>query len=292
MNYLVAVSGGIDSVVLLDMLAKQSKGKSQGVRHSIVAHVDHGMREDSGADARFVAGLAKQYGLPYVSVQLRLGAHASEQQAREARYAFLLSEAKKHKATIVTAHHQNDVVESIVINIQRGTGWRGLCVLTRSGVHRPLLALTKQQLYAYALQHRLEWVEDSTNSSPRYLRNRLRQKISTTQQHHPVVAAAAVQTVVGLRARQLQLRREIDRELERITVRHNSSRHLLTQVSSDVGCELLATIIMQASGTRPMLPQLQLALHAVKTARPGSVHQVGGGVELHFTPRKFTVHVV
>ena len=78
MKYLVAVSGGVDSVVLLDMLS--------GTDHAlIVAHVDHGIREDSAADARFVAGLAKRYGLPFVSTELGLGVQASEEQARNGR---------------------------------------------------------------------------------------------------------------------------------------------------------------------------------------------------------------
>ena len=97
MNYIVAVSGGVDSVVLLDMLSK--------TQHKlIVAHVDHGIRgEESTADARFVAALARRYQLPFVSTELHLGAHASEETAREKRYEFLFGEAEKYRAVVVTA---------------------------------------------------------------------------------------------------------------------------------------------------------------------------------------------
>ena len=92
MAYLVAVSGGVDSVVLLDVMA------AQAAEPLIVAHVDHGIRgEASAADARFVAALAAHYGLPFVSTQLKLGPNASEAAAREARYDFLLDAAAQYQ---------------------------------------------------------------------------------------------------------------------------------------------------------------------------------------------------
>ena len=112
---LVAVSGGVDSVVLLDMLARSED-------RLVVAHVDHGIREESSEDAQFVEGLAHQYQVPFVSTRLELGLEASEDTARRARYAFLEAEAAKRGAVIVTAHHLDDVVGSVAINLIRGTG--------------------------------------------------------------------------------------------------------------------------------------------------------------------------
>src|SRR5690606_15740277 len=121
-------SGGVDSVVLLDILARSD-------RYDLtVAHFDHGMRPDSAADARFVEGLAAQYGLDFIGKREELGVQASEDRARSARYDFLFAEAKKRSAVVATAHHLDDVVESIAINIVRGTGWRGVAVLARAGV--------------------------------------------------------------------------------------------------------------------------------------------------------------
>ena len=141
MTYLVAVSGGVDSVCLLDMLSRSE-------HRLIVAHVEHGIRgEASRADARFVAALAQKYNLPFVSVSLDLGPNASEELARQKRYDFLLAQAQKFGAVLVTAHHAEDVAETIAINIERGTGWRGLAVLARTGIRRPLISFTKTQLY-------------------------------------------------------------------------------------------------------------------------------------------------
>ncbi len=262
-------------MVLLDMLAKTE-------HQLIVAHVDHGIRgEESAADARFVQALAKKYQVPFVMTELHLGASASEEQAREGRYDFLFAQAEQFGARVATAHHQGDVVETIAINLQRGTGWRGLAVLARSEVYRPLLGLSKPQLYAYALQQRLEWVEDATNSSDVYQRNRLRHRLAGAQ--------IDVVALLCLRARQLQLKAAINREVNRLCQKYTNSRHFLANCDKSVACELLAADIARAAGVRPMRPQLERALLAVKTARPGAVYNVGGGVNLHFTARNYTV---
>ncbi|NCU37655.1 tRNA lysidine(34) synthetase TilS [Candidatus Saccharibacteria bacterium] len=279
-NYVVAVSGGVDSVCLLHML-------STTPHNVVVAHVDHGIRgEASGADARFVAGLAELYHLPFVTTSLQLGPDASEEKAREARYAFLFTVATQHNATVATAHHQNDVVETIAINLTRGTGWRGLAVLDRLQIYRPLLQLTKQQLLSYATAHRLEWVEDATNESNSYLRNRIRKRTSR------LVAESVADTIMVLRAKQLQLKKDIAQEVARIQKQYEGSRHLYTQIDGHVAIELLCSEIEIAGGVRPTRPQASRSVHAIKTAAPGSVFQMGNGVELHFTTRKFTVHIV
>ncbi len=279
-KYIVAVSGGVDSVVLLDILSRSE--------HTlIVAHVEHGIRgEESVADARFVEALARQYNLPFVSKQLGLGPSASEERARELRYAFLFSLATEHQATVVTAHHADDVVETIALNIQRGTGWRGLTVLTRAMVHRPLIGMTKAQLYDYAVKARLEWVEDVTNASDAYQRNRLRHKIAA------LLSPASRRALMDLRARQLSLRDAITREAAFLLRSHRGSRHFLAQLDEGVALELLGRVIEDEIGIRPTRPQLIRALIAVKAARPGSEHHVGNKTALHFTVRKYRVAVV
>lgn len=172
-TYVVAVSGGIDSVVLLDLLANHPEVKL------IVAHFDHGIRPDSGEDRLLVKALAGQYKLPFVYEEGNLGPAASEALARQARYEFLrkVQQASGAKA-IITAHHHDDMVETAVINMLRGTGRRGLTALRHRGdIHRPLLHLTKEDLHNHAATKGLIWREDSTNSNPRYLRNRVRHKL-------------------------------------------------------------------------------------------------------------------
>lgn len=277
MNYLLAVSGGVDSVVLLDMFSKTK-------HHLIVAHVDHGIRgEDSAADARFVGALASKYGLPFVSTELHLSHAASEETARKARYKFLFVQAAEHRATLVTAHHQDDAVETIALNISRGTGWRGLATLSRAELLRPLIGLTKQQIYRYAVKYHLEWVEDATNRQDVYSRNRLRWVIG----EHTL----DITQLMRLRVNQLQLRCNIDKETSRLLEGYEGSRYFLGMIPVEVALELLGAEIASVA-VRPTRPRLVRALHAIKTASPGSVHQVGDGVNLAFTARNYRVAVL
>lgn len=172
-KYVLAVSGGVDSVVLLDILAGQS-----GVE-IVVAHLDHGIRSDSAEDEKFVAGLAKKYGFEYESETVSLGQGASEDMARQASYKFLKNVAKRHKAkAIVTAHHQDDFIETAAINLIRGSGRRGLSSLSNtSELRRPLLKVPKSEILKYAQVHDLKLREDSTNAQTKYLRNKLRHNV-------------------------------------------------------------------------------------------------------------------
>lgn len=280
MTYLVAVSGGIDSVVLLDMLARFKQNKL------IVAHFDHGIRSDSGNDARFVEGLARQYQLPFVSRREELGERASEELARIRRYAFLRAEAKKHDAVIVTAHHANDIIESIAINLQRGTGWRGLAVLNSRDILRPLLGFTKDELRDYALINRLEWVEDSTNASDRYLRNRLRAILGKA------LSVQEQREIQLLRTKQIKLKTAIDQEVSKHITGFNGaaySRHLFIMIAPLPAQELLQAIAVRATGKTLLRPQLDRGLLAIKTALPAKVCILSAGVQLRFTRRTFIV---
>lgn len=278
MKYLVAVSGGVDSVVLLHRLIEERQ------HELIVAHFDHGIRDDSAADARFVEALARGYGLPFVGKRAELGAGASEEIARRYRYSFLQHQAAKHEAMIVTAHHADDIIETIALNLSRGTGWRGLAVLGREKIFRPLLGLTKRQIIDYALAHRLEWVEDSTNRETVYFRNQLRRRIARR------LEVSARLALLELWSRQWRLRREIEEETRRLLgVAEEYSRYFLTNIDEAVACELLRAAVMRASGSGPTRPQCERALLAVKTAKPGAIFELGGAVRLRFSKRTFIV---
>jgi tRNA(Ile)-lysidine synthase TilS/MesJ len=108
-----------------------------------------------------------------------LGPGTSEAVARKARYDFLhqVRQASGAKA-VITAHHQDDVLETAILNLLRGTGRRGLASLrNRDILRRPLIDVTKRQIHAYAMSHKLVWREDSTNQDENYLRNYVRRKI-------------------------------------------------------------------------------------------------------------------
>lgn len=177
-KYVVAVSGGVDSVTLLYLLAQKAKNPESKLT-LVVAHFDHGIRPDSGEDRKLVQRLAMSYSLPFVYDKVSLGTGTSEAIARDARYKFLRTVSRVFGAdSIVTAHHKDDLLETIIINLLRGTKSRGLSSLrSTKSIKRPLLGYTKNQILEYAKEHEIEWREDSTNQDETYLRNYIRKQI-------------------------------------------------------------------------------------------------------------------
>jgi tRNA(Ile)-lysidine synthase len=274
-KYVVAVSGGVDSVVLLDILAHQPGNEL------IVAHFDHGIRDESHLDAEFVADLAKKYNLPFELRREELGRDASEEKARDQRYAFLRSVAEKHGAKLATAHHADDVLESIAINLSRGTGWRGLAVLD-SDVVRPLTDMNKKGTVDYAKKHKLLWREDSTNSTDSYLRNRLRSKVVDLDEDVKRQLFALWETQKSIKA-------EIEKEADKLIGKGPEySRYFFSHLDDRIGSELLWHIVRW----RLTRPQRVKVLHAIKTYLPGKVYHPGWGIEIYFTSRNFTVKLI
>jgi tRNA(Ile)-lysidine synthetase-like protein len=172
-RYVLAVSGGVDSIVLLDLLAKLP-----GLE-LVVAHFNHGIRPESVNDEELVANRAKRLNLPLELGYASLGKGASEATARQVRYQFLEAVQKKHKAkAIITAHHQDDLIETAIINLLRGTGRQGLVAISSNkNVLRPLLNHSKKDILNYAKAHKLKWLDDTTNTDEIYLRNYVRQQV-------------------------------------------------------------------------------------------------------------------
>jgi tRNA(Ile)-lysidine synthetase-like protein len=274
-RYIVAVSGGVDSVVLLDMLTKVPK------HELLVAHVDHGIRHDSAEDAQFVRALAAKYGLPFHATRVELGWGASEERARQIRYEYLRNLADIYDAKIVTAHHADDIVETVAINLHRGTGWRGLSTHD-SDIVRPLLGTYKAQLSEYARRNGLLWREDSTNQSDQYLRNRLRRHLTGFTVEHK-------QKLITLRHEQLAYKRKIEREVLRLIGDGPTySRYFFSHIPTAVAMEC----VRLATKARLTRPQLQRALLAIKTTQPDKTYEAGAGVRLDFTSRNFTVTLI
>ncbi len=260
-TYVVAVSGGVDSVALLNILVKTGKYKL------IVAHFDHGIRSDSVEDLKFVNTIADAYELDFVAGAGRLGARASEATARLARYEFLMHTMKIKKAeAIITAHHRDDRLETMIINLIRGSGRRGMASLTETGlIKRPLLAFSKSEIKEYADQHNLSWREDSTNSDDRYLRNYIRHNVL------PRVSEADKNRFIELIDHQADINRQLD-ELIGSLVKTDAKleRKIISGTGFSESKELIAYWLRDnnlINFDRKTIERLTLA---IKTKRPGT----------------------
>ncbi len=173
-HVLAAVSGGLDSTVLLHLLREVSADRA--LRLS-VAHFDHGMRPGSAEDAAFVRSMCASWDVPCLCGRASRPL-AGETRARAARYAFLHDAAEQMRADrIATGHHADDQVETVLLRLIRGTGVDGLAGIPerRGALVRPLLHFRRTRLLAHARASGLRWREDPTNADPSYtLRNRVR----------------------------------------------------------------------------------------------------------------------
>lgn len=270
--YIVAVSGGVDSIVLLDRLVRASEAEL------VVAHVDHGIRAESHEDALFVERLASSYGLPFESIQLRLGPEASEQTARDGRWRFLRAMRQKFRADkIVTAHHSDDVMETMMINILRGTGWRGIASLRETDeIKRPLLGLRKKEIIDYAQARGLPWREDTTNQDISYLRNRIRSTIL------PRWSDQQRERLMELYKQQCNIRQQIEKDMS--VCPPVLRRYDYIMWPDDVARELLRQVV--GSLTRREFDQ---ALLFIRTARPHKQLRLSNGRVMTTNVKQFIV---
>lgn len=181
----VAVSGGMDSIVLLHMLVT----RRDIVPFSIhVATFDHGLRPESGDDVQFVVEQSIQWNVPYTTGAVNEALMGNiELSARQARYQFLARVAHEVGAGwVATAHHADDQAETILQHLIRGAGLRGLGGMQVASllpyddglnIFRPMLSMTRAQIEAYCHQHGLDYRHDMTNDDVTYTRNYIRHQV-------------------------------------------------------------------------------------------------------------------
>jgi tRNA(Ile)-lysidine synthase len=176
-DFLLAVSGGKDSMALLYLMLKA------GLKFS-VAHLDHGIREDSSLDARFVQEVCAKLEISFFTERLNIPEIAAkrhwglEEAARKIRYSFLTRIAQKINSTaILTAHHLEDNVETMLMQLLRGTARATGISAQHDRILRPLLEISKIELEHYLLEHNLNWQEDLSNTDTKYTRNWIRHEL-------------------------------------------------------------------------------------------------------------------
>jgi len=263
-RYVIAVSGGVDSVSLLDIISKQKDVEL------IVAHLNHGMRDDSKLDQKLVGDLSKQYGLKYETKTLALGSNASEQLARDARYKFLFSVMRDNDAlAIITAHHSDDVIETSIFNLLRGTGRKGVTSLRSSErLIRPFLNVSKDEIKRYATKHNLVWREDSTNADLKYSRNQIRDRLAKNDDQSKVDKLRS--QISNLKLTNELLDREIDDLLVSMTKDQKLDRLQFINLPHKLALELMAHWLRKSAINSFDAKLLNTLVVAAKTYKHGS----------------------
>jgi tRNA(Ile)-lysidine synthase len=188
--FIVAISGGVDSIVLAYLMHQAGANIS-------MAHANFQLRgEESTRDENFVKAFAEKYTIPLALNKFETAAYAVaykmgiQEAAREMRYAWfstLLSDQSNTKKVLLTAHHADDQVETVFMQLARGTGLHGLTGIPERredalSLARPLLSFSKDEIIECAKTNGLDFVEDSSNSKDDYTRNLFRHKIVPTIQ--------------------------------------------------------------------------------------------------------------
>ena len=218
----VGLSGGGDSVALLDAIVALEARR--GVR-AIAAHLDHGLRPDSGDDAAFCRSLCEGLGVTFRLAAADVGARAArerggiEQAARRERYEFLDAVRRETGASaIAVAHTRDDQAETLLLRLLRGAGATGLGGMRprRGRIVRPLLQVSREEVRAHLRDRGLSWREDPTNTDLKRVRNRIRHELVPylEARFNPALREGLARTADILAAEAAHLRAEAEALLD------------------------------------------------------------------------------
>ena len=233
----------------------------------VVVHIDHGTRKSSAEDADFVRQKCQELGVKFYETKLELGEKVSEELARKKRYEFLKTIQEKEGGTLCTAHHLDDVLESIAINLIRGTGWRGLTPFYDDELVRPFIIskMWKRDVLKFTGEQNIYFRQDPTNHETNYLRNRVREKMAELDE-------TTRADIINLFEKQNELREKIEKlvtELAKQTVvgKNFHKKELFLAVDEKVALEILREICLMHSYSLTR-KQLTDFLSAIKTYAP------------------------
>ncbi len=288
---LLAVSGGSDSLALLDLLVALAPELDLTLA---VAHVDHGIRPGSEAVARAVEDVCRRYEVPFHLARIDLGAGASETQARTARYRELRRlQRETGAAYLVTAHHRDDQVETVLYRVLRGSGVAGLAGIPDRGplgLVRPLLPFTRGDLHEWLVQRAAEggWVlpihDDPANRDERHDRVWLRHTLLPLIRSRFGVAVDARVAGVALGARRNRaawsalLRSLPDLDVRRTTHGVEVARLPLARYDNVLSEAILRALGREVGCTVGSRGARRLARFA-HSGKSGKTLELGGGFE-------------
>ena len=284
-RWLVAFSGGIDSTVLLHALANSN------TTHKIVAiHIDHGLQRESAEWEVQCRAFAAALGVDFVSQKVSVAGNAEkgpEAAARQARYAALMNFVQKDDC-LLSAHHEDDQAETLLLNLMRGSGPAGLAGIGakqsfgRGFLLRPLLGIPGEEISAYAEHHGLSWIDDPSNVDTRFDRNFLRKKVMPVLAARWPAVANRLRRSAELVSEASELLNELaDIDLERCGRPMRLNIGELRQLTSRRQRNVIRRATRLCGLPPPPATRLYQVIHELIPARPDAQPLVGWpGVEL------------
>ena len=268
-HIICALSGGADSVALLFALYLL---KDKLHIQLSAAHFNHGLRgEESDRDQKFAQALCDRLDIPIFvqSGKVEAGDKGLEAAARQARYAFFETLSGK----IATAHTADDNAETVLLHLIRGTGLKGLGGIApiRGRIIRPMLSVTRQEVLRFLQEYNLSWVEDSSNDTDDFLRNRLRHNVlPLLKAENPKIAENMSKTALRLR---------LDEEiLNDVVAAQLPDVHVLRQMQRPLRYRQLSAFLEEAGVKEPETDHILLLESLVFSDKPSASAQFPNGV--------------
>ena len=276
----LAVSGGSDSMAMLLLASKWAK------HHQVclyVLTVDHGLRDCSAEEASIVKQCCKNLGLSHHTLiwQEKKPSANIQAKAREARYRLMADWCREHNiACLLTAHTIQDQAETVLMHVMRGSGVYGLSAIAAHSSHfginilRPLLEVSREALQTYLKEQEQQWVEDSSNADPKYMRSRLRQFLALSDEPERLI-----QRLSDTAAHMQRARDAIDAMVghvkeEQVVLSEQAMASIplaaFQTLPLEVGYRVLASLLMDISGNIyvPRFEKLQQLYQQVVSCEP------------------------
>lgn len=276
----VGLSGGADSMALTHFLVYQEKAEV------LAAHVNHGLRgAESDADEAFVSKWCAENHIPLRVLHADVKRLAEERKqgleecGREVRYAFFQELAQD--ARIATAHTLSDNAETVLLNLTKGTGARGLCGIppVRGNIIRPLIRVTREQVEAYCRFYGLAYVTDSSNLERDFARNRVRlDVVPVLKRINPVFEKEIAGMTMRLARDESFLRGQAEQAVRRAETPHGYDLAVLNTLARPVLVRAVAVMIRRAGEVRLESKHLEAAADVIAAGK-GSV-SVAGGIQI------------
>lgn len=275
-----AVSGGADSVAMLHLLLSLQEALGVTVR---AAHYNHRLRgAESDRDEAFVQELCRTWNVPLevsggdVAERAARTGESIEEAARVMRYAWL----EGLHGSVATAHNADDNLETVLLNLLRGTALRGLCGIPpkRGAIVRPLLCLTRQEIETYLQENGLPHVEDSSNETDEHLRNRLRRQIlPLLRQENPALSRTVLRSCEILRGDEVYLHEIAENALKKAKTPEGWTVETLKFLPEGVRTRALRLWLAQGGVKKPAQTHVQAVDGLLLSENPSGKVSLPGG---------------